>query len=124
EVDWLELMAKIATNSALSKQLLGDDVNEDNMNEQLGMLLMRKRRELAEQYQVKPMNKTQQQDFMRDFVKNQSAAVYNQGWTMKQKFLGAIDNLYQREEPDTFALLLWGDFYVLFQSLDDEDAHD
>nr|GEU85340.1 putative ribonuclease H-like domain-containing protein [Tanacetum cinerariifolium] len=26
----------IATNSALSKQLLGDDVNEDNMNERLG----------------------------------------------------------------------------------------
>nr|GEZ42852.1 putative ribonuclease H-like domain-containing protein [Tanacetum cinerariifolium] len=47
EADWLELMAKIATNTALSKQLLGDDVNENNMNERLGMLLMRKRRELA-----------------------------------------------------------------------------
>nr|GEX58867.1 JmjC domain-containing protein [Tanacetum cinerariifolium] len=82
--DWLELMAKIATNSALSKQLLGDDVNKDNINERLGMLLMRKRRELAEQSRVKPMNKTQQRDFMRDFVKNQSASVYNQGWTMKQ----------------------------------------
>nr|GEV29932.1 xylulose kinase-1 [Tanacetum cinerariifolium] len=80
EADWLELMAKIATNSALSKQLLGNDVNEDNMNERLGMLLMRKRRELAEQSRVKPMNTTQQQDF----VKNQSASVYNQGWTMKQ----------------------------------------
>nr|GEW57967.1 retrovirus-related Pol polyprotein from transposon TNT 1-94 [Tanacetum cinerariifolium] len=29
-----------------------------------------------------------------------------------------------REDPDTFALLLWGDLHVLFQSLDDEDAHD
>nr|GEY94758.1 hypothetical protein [Tanacetum cinerariifolium] len=84
EADWLELMAKIATNSALFKQLLGDDVNEENMNERLGMLLMRKRRELAEQSRVKPMNKTQQRDYMRDFVKNQSASVYNQGWTMKQ----------------------------------------
>nr|GEV62473.1 Gag-Pol polyprotein [Tanacetum cinerariifolium] len=83
--DWMELMAKIATNSALSKQLLGDDVNEDNMNERLGMLFMRKRRELAERSRVKPMNKTQQRDFMRDFVKNQSASVYNQGWTMKQR---------------------------------------
>nr|GEX87973.1 hypothetical protein [Tanacetum cinerariifolium] len=64
--------------------LLGDDVNEDNMNERLGMLLMRKQRELAEQSRAKPMNKTQQRDFMRDFVKNQSASVYNQGWTMKQ----------------------------------------
>nr|GEX55224.1 ribonuclease H-like domain, reverse transcriptase, RNA-dependent DNA polymerase [Tanacetum cinerariifolium] len=79
EADWLELMAKIATNSELSKQLLGDDVNEDNMNERLGMLLMRKRRELAEQSWVKPMNKTQQRDFMRDFVKKQSASLYNQG---------------------------------------------
>nr|GFA97666.1 JmjC domain-containing protein [Tanacetum cinerariifolium] len=84
EADWLELMAKIATNSALSKQLLGDDVNEENINERLGILLMRKRRELAEQSQVKPMTKTQQRDYMRDFVKNQSASVYNQGWTMKQ----------------------------------------
>nr|GEV17539.1 hypothetical protein [Tanacetum cinerariifolium] len=84
KADWLELMAKIATNFALSKQLLGDDVNEDNMNKRLGMLLMRKRRKLAEQSWVKPINKTQQRDFMRDFVKNQSASVYNQGWTMKQ----------------------------------------
>nr|GEV76049.1 putative ribonuclease H-like domain-containing protein [Tanacetum cinerariifolium] len=245
-----------------------------------------RQRELAEQYRVKPMTKTQQRDYMRDFVKNQSASVYNQGWTMKQvpasvsvgpsvaidisvpaaplvtadisvpavppahaavfvpadtevhtnesrlddphtasehvsteptvdastssslrtrrkhlakkrvtpimdiadaalikfdnasdsdddplpyapyaswemvpsplgsihayydmdghtkhftslrkllhmvekndlrRLLGAIDDLYQREEPDTFALLLWGDLHVLFQSLDDEDAHD
>nr|GEW13074.1 hypothetical protein [Tanacetum cinerariifolium] len=41
-----------------------------------------------------------------------------------RRLLGAVDNLYQREEPDTFALLLWGDFHVLFQSLDDEDTHD
>nr|GEZ93137.1 hypothetical protein [Tanacetum cinerariifolium] len=40
EADWLDLLAKIATNSALSKQLLGDDVTEENMNEWLGMLLM------------------------------------------------------------------------------------
>nr|GFB54622.1 hypothetical protein [Tanacetum cinerariifolium] len=84
EQDWLELMAKIATNSALSKQLLGDDVNEENMNERLGMLLMRKRWELAERSWVKPMNKTQQRDYMRAFMKNQSASIYNQGWTMKQ----------------------------------------
>nr|GFA07743.1 hypothetical protein [Tanacetum cinerariifolium] len=58
---------------------------EELANERLGMLLMRKRRELAEQSRVKPMNKTQQRDFMRDFVKNQSASVYNQGWTMKQR---------------------------------------
>nr|GEW10561.1 hypothetical protein [Tanacetum cinerariifolium]GEW13150.1 hypothetical protein [Tanacetum cinerariifolium] len=40
------------------------------------------------------------------------------------KVLGAVDNLYQWEDPDTFALLLWGDLHVLFQSLDDEEARD
>nr|GEY86829.1 RNA-directed DNA polymerase, eukaryota, reverse transcriptase zinc-binding domain protein [Tanacetum cinerariifolium] len=56
-----------------------DDVTEENMNERLGMLLLRKQRELAEQSRVKPMTKTQQRDYMRDFVKNSSASVYNQG---------------------------------------------
>nr|GEV93759.1 reverse transcriptase domain-containing protein [Tanacetum cinerariifolium] len=84
EADWLDLLAKIATNSALSKQLLGDDVTKENMNERLGMLLLRKRRELVEQSWVKPMTKIQQRDYMRDFLKNSSASVYNQGWTMKK----------------------------------------
>nr|GEY63141.1 hypothetical protein [Tanacetum cinerariifolium] len=51
-----------------------DDVTNDNMNERLGMLLMRKRRELAEQSWVKPTTKTQQRDYMGDFVKNNSAS--------------------------------------------------
>nr|GEY92341.1 putative reverse transcriptase domain-containing protein [Tanacetum cinerariifolium] len=84
QAERVELLAKIATNPALSKQLLGDDVTKDNMNERLGMLLLHKRRELAEQSRVKPMTKTQQRDYMRDFVKNNSASVYNQGWTMKK----------------------------------------
>nr|GEY10929.1 JmjC domain-containing protein [Tanacetum cinerariifolium] len=84
EADWVDLLAIIATNSALSKQLLGDDVTKDIMNERLGMLLMRKRRELAEQSRVKPMTKTKQRDYMRDFVKNNIASVYNQGWTIKK----------------------------------------
>nr|GEX48605.1 OTU domain-containing protein 5-B [Tanacetum cinerariifolium] len=41
-----------------------------------------------------------------------------------QKLLGAVDELYQKEDPNTFALLLWGDLHVLFQSLNDEDALD
>nr|GFA05787.1 hypothetical protein [Tanacetum cinerariifolium] len=36
EADWLDLLAKIATNSFLFKQLLGDDVTEENINERLG----------------------------------------------------------------------------------------
>nr|GEX45065.1 putative ribonuclease H-like domain-containing protein [Tanacetum cinerariifolium] len=40
-----------------------------------------------------------------------------------RKLLGDVDKLYQRQEPKTFGLILWGDFPVLFQSLADEDAH-
>nr|GEU37165.1 hypothetical protein [Tanacetum cinerariifolium] len=41
-----------------------------------------------------------------------------------QKLLGAVEKLYQKEESDTFALFLWGDLHVLFQSLDDENVLD
>nr|GEX67728.1 ribonuclease H-like domain, reverse transcriptase, RNA-dependent DNA polymerase [Tanacetum cinerariifolium] len=41
-------------------------------------------------------------------------------WEMR--LLGAVDALYQSEESDMFALLLWGDLHVLFYSLDDADA--
>nr|GEZ70617.1 hypothetical protein [Tanacetum cinerariifolium] len=40
-----------------------------------------------------------------------------------RQLLGDVDKFYQRHEPDTFALILWGDLRVLFQSLSDEDAH-
>nr|GFB35425.1 aminoacyl-tRNA synthetase, class 1a, anticodon-binding [Tanacetum cinerariifolium] len=63
------------------------------MNERLGMLLLRKRQELAAQSRVKPMTKTQQRDYMRDFVKNNSALVYNQGWTMKKVKALSIEQL-------------------------------
>nr|GEY30369.1 hypothetical protein [Tanacetum cinerariifolium] len=66
---------------------------EENMNERLGMLLLRKRRELAAQSRVKSMTKTQQRDYMRDFVKNNSASVYNQGWTMKKVKALSIEQL-------------------------------
>nr|GEV46322.1 hypothetical protein [Tanacetum cinerariifolium] len=40
-----------------------------------------------------------------------------------RKLLGDVDKFFQRQEPETFALILWGDLRVLFQSLADEDAH-
>nr|GEX55400.1 Gag-Pol polyprotein [Tanacetum cinerariifolium] len=52
------------------------------------------------------------------------------GWDWVQFMLIMIwratpnTSLLFREEHDTFALLLWGDLHVLFQSLDDEDAYD
>nr|GEX62032.1 putative ribonuclease H-like domain-containing protein [Tanacetum cinerariifolium] len=197
EADWLELLVKIATNSALSKQLLGDDVTEDNMNERLGMLLLRKRRELAAQSRVlasvpaassfaadvsvsaatppevlaaesrsadtptASVHVSVEPSVAADSGSDDDPLPYAPyaGWkivpsplgsvhtysdmaghtkqftslrellhiaerTDLQKLLGTVDNLYQREDPDSFALLLWGDLNVLFQSLDDEDAHD
>nr|GFB17259.1 aminoacyl-tRNA synthetase, class 1a, anticodon-binding [Tanacetum cinerariifolium] len=86
------------------------DVTEENMNERLGMLLLRKRQELAEQSRVKPMTKTQQRDYMRDFVKNNSASVYNQGWTMRMVKALSIAQLrlefeYIQQHPERSNLL-------------------
>nr|GEY05732.1 hypothetical protein [Tanacetum cinerariifolium] len=39
------------------------------------------------------MTKIQQRDYMRDFVKNCSASVYNQGWTIKKVKTLSIDQL-------------------------------
>nr|GEW80394.1 reverse transcriptase domain-containing protein [Tanacetum cinerariifolium] len=224
EADWLELLAKIATNSALSKQLLGDDVTKENMNERLGMLLLRKRHELAEQSRVpasvpatpsipadvlvhvatssapadisvpavspahaaasvpaeivvhtaeshvddpltasehvsteptvatptpsssriltmtscltllmsarkwpSPLGSIHAYHDMAGHTKHFTTLcelLYMVEKTDLQKLLGAVDKLYQKEESDTFALLLWGDLHVLFQSLDDVDALD
>nr|GFA41228.1 hypothetical protein [Tanacetum cinerariifolium] len=72
-----ELAQKAQAESVASPIEHGPGMSDqqDNMNECLGMLLLCKRRELAEQSRVKPMTKTQQRDYMRDFVKNNSASV-------------------------------------------------
>nr|GEV02984.1 putative reverse transcriptase domain-containing protein [Tanacetum cinerariifolium] len=51
-----ELAQKAQAEGVASPTKQGDDVNEDNMNERLGMLLMIKRRELAEQSRVKELS--------------------------------------------------------------------
>nr|GEW15071.1 hypothetical protein [Tanacetum cinerariifolium] len=40
-----------------------------------------------------------------------------------RKLLGDVDKFYQRQEPETFGLILWEDLRELFQSLADEDGH-
>nr|GFB06149.1 hypothetical protein [Tanacetum cinerariifolium] len=174
---------------------IGDDVNEDNMNERLGMLFMRKRRELAEQswvpasvpiapsiaadVSVSAISTTTTDvspaptlpvESVAEVHANESGLDENQtaskqvstehtasesdddpspyapyvGWEMVptplgfihayyymeehtkhftslrellhmvekndlRKLLGDVDTFYQRQEPDTFALILWGD---------------
>ncbi|GJV81122.1 hypothetical protein Tco_1516992 [Tanacetum coccineum] len=48
EDDWINIMAQVATNSSLSKDLLGTDVTEENFPERMAALMKRKRQALAE----------------------------------------------------------------------------
>nr|GEV66748.1 JmjC domain-containing protein [Tanacetum cinerariifolium] len=86
EADWLNIRAQVESNASLSKTLLGDDVSEDNFSAKMAALIKRKRQALTEQLakkrQNRPMTQAQQKAYMRHYVKNQSSAIYNTGWTM------------------------------------------
>nr|GFC93683.1 hypothetical protein [Tanacetum cinerariifolium] len=77
---------EVKANASLSKSLLGDDVFEDNFPARMADLFKRKRQALAEKLakerQNRPMTQAQQRAYMRQYVKNQSCAVYTTGWTM------------------------------------------
>nr|GEV98672.1 aminoacyl-tRNA synthetase, class 1a, anticodon-binding [Tanacetum cinerariifolium] len=86
ESDWLTIMAHVEANASLSKTLLGDDVSEDNFPARMAALIKKKRQALAEQLfkerQNQPMTLAQQKAYMRQYVKNQSSAIHNNGWTI------------------------------------------
>nr|GEX71088.1 hypothetical protein [Tanacetum cinerariifolium] len=86
EADWLNIKAQVEANASLLKTLLGDDVSEDNFLARMAALIRQKRQALAEQLfkerQNRPMTLAQQKAYMRQYVKNQSSAIYNTGWTM------------------------------------------
>nr|GEW05469.1 hypothetical protein [Tanacetum cinerariifolium] len=86
ESDWLNIRAQVEANASLSKTLLGDDVFEDNFRARMAALIKKKRQALAEQLfkerQNRPMTPVQQKAYMRQYVKNQSCAIYNTSWTM------------------------------------------
>nr|GFC26907.1 JmjC domain-containing protein [Tanacetum cinerariifolium] len=86
EADWLNIRAQVESNASLSKTLLGDDMFEDNSSARMAALIKRKRQALTEQLakkrQNRPMTQAQQKSYMRHYVKNQSCAIYNTGWTM------------------------------------------
>nr|GEV89104.1 aminoacyl-tRNA synthetase, class 1a, anticodon-binding [Tanacetum cinerariifolium] len=86
EADWLTIMAQVEANASLSKTLLGDDVSEDNFLARMAALIKRKIQalveKLAKERQNRPMTQAQQRVYMRQYVKNQSCAVYTTGWTM------------------------------------------
>nr|GEW56431.1 aminoacyl-tRNA synthetase, class 1a, anticodon-binding [Tanacetum cinerariifolium] len=86
EADWINIKAQMEANASLSKTLLGDDVSEDNFLARMAALIKRKKQALAEKLvkerQDRPMTQAQQRTYMRQFVKNQSCAVYSIGWSM------------------------------------------
>nr|GEZ79985.1 JmjC domain-containing protein [Tanacetum cinerariifolium] len=86
EADWLNIRAQVEANASLAKTLLGDDVSEDNFPARMAAFIKRKRQALTEQLAKKRQNRlmtqAQQKAYMRHYVKNQSSAIYNTGWTM------------------------------------------
>nr|GEU92713.1 hypothetical protein [Tanacetum cinerariifolium] len=85
--DWIHIMARVEANASLSKTLLGDDVSEDNFPARMAALIKRKKQALAEKLakerRNKPMTQAQQRTYMRQFIKNQSSAIYSTG-TLKR----------------------------------------
>nr|GEX94974.1 JmjC domain-containing protein [Tanacetum cinerariifolium] len=86
KVDWITIRAHIEANVSLSKTLLGDDVSKDNFSVRIVTLIKRKRQtlveKLAQERKNRPMTQAQQRAYMRQYVKNQSSAIYTTGWTM------------------------------------------
>nr|GEV30400.1 ribonuclease H-like domain, reverse transcriptase, RNA-dependent DNA polymerase [Tanacetum cinerariifolium] len=84
--DWLNIQAQVEANASLSKTLLGNDVSEDNFPARMPALIKKKRQALAEQSFKERQNRlltpAQQKAYMRQYVKNQSSAIYNTGWSM------------------------------------------
>nr|GFA69301.1 hypothetical protein [Tanacetum cinerariifolium] len=84
--NWLTIQAQVEANASLSKTLLGDDVSEDNFPARMAALIKKKRQALAEQLFKERQNRlltlAQQKAYMRQYVKNQSSAIYNTGWSM------------------------------------------
>ncbi|GKE35345.1 hypothetical protein Tco_1454667, partial [Tanacetum coccineum] len=74
KADWINIMAQVEANASLSNTLLGDDVTEDNFS-------VRMAEKLAKERMERPMTPVQQRTYMRQFVKNQSSALYSTGWT-------------------------------------------
>nr|GFA34581.1 xylulose kinase-1 [Tanacetum cinerariifolium] len=81
------LVDQVRANPTLSAELLGADVSGDTFSVRMVVLINRRRKMIAEMKakakREKPMTPSQQKEFMRTFVKNQSSAIYTTGWTWK-----------------------------------------
>nr|GEU52395.1 putative ribonuclease H-like domain-containing protein [Tanacetum cinerariifolium] len=86
EADWINIIAQVEANASIYKTLLGDDVSEDNFPGRMAALIKMKKQVLAEKLaherKDRPMTQGQQRTYMRQFVKNQSCAIYSTRWSM------------------------------------------
>nr|GEU76269.1 ribonuclease H-like domain-containing protein [Tanacetum cinerariifolium] len=94
--------AEIEANASLSKTLLGDDMSKDDFPARMAALIKKKRQapavKLAQERQNRPMTLAQQKAYMIQYVKNQSSAIYNTGWTMAYMKSFTDDQLKQEFE--------------------------
>nr|GEX37577.1 uncharacterized mitochondrial protein AtMg00810-like [Tanacetum cinerariifolium] len=102
KADQLNIKAQVEANASLSKTLLGDEVTKDNFPAHMAALIKKKRQALAEQLfkdrQNRPLTPGQQKAYMRQYVKNQSSAIYNTGWTMAYVKFFSDEQLIQEFE--------------------------
>ncbi|GKA76366.1 hypothetical protein Tco_0782827 [Tanacetum coccineum] len=102
EADWINIIAWVEANASLSKILLGDDVTEDNFLVRMAALIKRKKQALAEKLAKektgRPMTPIQQRTYMRQFVKNQSSALYSTRWTKAK--VQAFSRTLKRTGPE------------------------
>nr|GEW18761.1 uncharacterized mitochondrial protein AtMg00810-like [Tanacetum cinerariifolium] len=86
EADWIHIMAQVEANASFSKTLLGDDVSDKNFPARMATLIKRKKqalaKKLAKERRNMPMTQAQQRAYMRQYVKNQSSAIYTTGWSV------------------------------------------
>nr|GFC72994.1 hypothetical protein [Tanacetum cinerariifolium] len=83
--EWISLVDQVWANPTLSAELLGADVSEDTFSIRMVELMNQWRKAIAEikakAKRDKPLTTSQQKEYMRAFVKNQSTAIYTTGWT-------------------------------------------
>nr|GEU97767.1 hypothetical protein [Tanacetum cinerariifolium] len=102
---------QVEANASLSQTLLGDDVNEDNFPTRMAALIKKKQQALAEQLfkerHNRPLTPAQQKAYMRKYVKNQSSAIYNTGWTMTyvksfsdEQLLQEFEKIHKTKYPE------------------------
>jgi hypothetical protein len=92
EADWMHIRRQVVSNPGLARDILGGNVNEVDYVPGIVELMKQRRKAEAERIakakRDKPMTQAQQRNYMRDFVKSQSSALYKkQVWSLSDEQL-------------------------------------